>query len=289
MRDLFKDPTYNRALDLIESGDFAGAERVSRFLLRDDPTSTYARMMLGIALSHQGKYWEAEPHLRLATQAMLGPATPHNELGFVYSQLDRPELALPHFQKAVQVNPRMVAYHFQLGCCLTALDRHEEAGGYLETASRMAPDNSSYLRALGRVYVRLGRLDSALEVRLRAHALAPEDHFTKKALASSYSLLGRFKEALDYNQQAIDLAPDVCGNYAHRAVILHKTGETAAAMNNYAVARDLTHGCSDGLVRELRTSWKLAGLLGNTDTQDFIAERLAAFVAPASEHAAPSI
>jgi tetratricopeptide (TPR) repeat protein len=282
-------PAYNRAVALIEVGDFAGAEGALRWLLREDPEDNCARALLGATLVKLDKCMEAEPHLRLAVLEFPDEAFVHNALGWVYGELNRPDLALTYYQRAAHLSSDPMMNLCNIGNCLLRLDRPAEALAPLEAASRMAPEDIWILMDLGAAYTRLARHNLALDVRLRAHSLDPNNHVSIGALASSYSALGQFDTALEYNERAIGLAPDNVVHRSHRALILNKMGRRKDAMEAYATARETTNGCSAQLTSHLRASWKLSCLLENTATQDFTAERLAAFVAPASEHAAPSI
>ena len=83
------------------SGDRASAETAFQKGVQRDPHNVQCRMNYGLMLARAGREKEAVEHL----QAVLKPAQVHYNLGSVYEQQGRKEMAKVHYKKAVELSP----------------------------------------------------------------------------------------------------------------------------------------------------------------------------------------
>ena len=83
------------------SGDRASAEQAFQTGVQRDPHNVQCRVNYGLMLARAGREKEAVEHL----QAVLKPAQVHYNLGSVYEQQGRKEMAKVHYKKAVELSP----------------------------------------------------------------------------------------------------------------------------------------------------------------------------------------
>jgi tetratricopeptide (TPR) repeat protein len=83
------------------SGDRASAEEAFQTGVQRDPKNVQCRVNYGLMLARSGRENEALQQL----SAVLKPAQAHYNLGSVYEQQGRKEMAKMHYKKAVQLSP----------------------------------------------------------------------------------------------------------------------------------------------------------------------------------------
>jgi capsular polysaccharide transport system permease protein len=173
------------------------------------------------------------------------------------------EKAIVFAEQASRLAPDNFEFACHAGCLLTDAGRVEDALPYLRRAIAVEPDNPRALRALSAVDHALGRLDDALRGALRAVRLAPSDgDLTAHAaelllragqtdeataqldralalnpadarlwrLASEAATIGNAPDkALATIDRALELTPDNADYHLHRAHLLFRRGDFAAA------------------------------------------------------------
>lgn len=110
-------------------------------------------------LIRQGKYDQAEPHLRRAIQADLtfGPA--HNNLGLIYFHQKRFYDAAWEFDYAIKLMPYQPDARNNLGLVFEETGKLGDAVEAYERARQMAPDNPEYIGNLARTRIKRGDRD----------------------------------------------------------------------------------------------------------------------------------
>ena len=83
------------------SGDAASAERAFQKGVQRDPGNVQCRVNYGLMLARAGREKEAVEQL----EAVLKPAQVHYNLGSVYEQQGRKEMAKLHYTKALELSP----------------------------------------------------------------------------------------------------------------------------------------------------------------------------------------
>ena len=88
------DPTFQRAMAALQTGNTKGAEQLLKTLLRAQPRHVAALNVLGIVLTQQSQFGEAEIYLRQALRENArSDATLYN-YGLVLKALKRPAEAI---------------------------------------------------------------------------------------------------------------------------------------------------------------------------------------------------
>lgn len=112
-----------------------------------------------VHLLDQGKFEEAEAHLKKSVEAdvMYGPA--HNNLGLVYYHQGKLYPAAWEFQNAIRLMPYQPEPRNNLGLVFEKAGKITSAAEAYEKARQMEPDNPEYLANLARAKVRRGDRD----------------------------------------------------------------------------------------------------------------------------------
>ncbi len=111
---------FDRALQLAQKGDQAGAIGEWKQAVKISPDDATAQNNLGVALARLGKYDEAIPHYQRALEINPQDAKSENNLGVVLLQTGRFSEALPHFERALEIDHDFAEAHAGLGRALAA-------------------------------------------------------------------------------------------------------------------------------------------------------------------------
>lgn len=106
---------FDRAVVLMSSGDFAGAEQGFRSLATAYPSYSGPLLNLGILHAKAGKLDEAEKVIRDAIARNGNNAAAFNQLGIVYRKLGRFKEADEAYTRAVQIDPNYALAYLNLG------------------------------------------------------------------------------------------------------------------------------------------------------------------------------
>lgn len=166
---------------LIEAGRLEAAEAALRDLLSRSE-NPFARDLLGVVLSRQGRYDEAEPEFRKAIAGLPEPAIAHQHLARLYLAQQRPAQAAAELRAAARLKP----LPRDLGLQLAALER---AAGDLDAAAeqfRAVAERHDSVRALlelARIAAGRRDYDTSLGALRQALQLAPNSEAVLRAHA----------------------------------------------------------------------------------------------------------
>jgi Flp pilus assembly protein TadD len=93
---------FDQALDLINAGDLGAAETRCRAALKRYPRDVNIQALLGALLVKMERGDEAEATLRAVIAAAPTFAKPHEDLGHLLVQANRPADALPILERATR-------------------------------------------------------------------------------------------------------------------------------------------------------------------------------------------
>ena len=112
---------------LLDAGDFAGAERALRRALELRPGHAATHFKLANACKEQNKLAEAEQHYVAALALEPRYAEAHNNLGAALQLLGRVQAAQASYRRAIEVKPGLAQPYLNLGRLLQALGRADQA------------------------------------------------------------------------------------------------------------------------------------------------------------------
>jgi tetratricopeptide (TPR) repeat protein len=175
--DLFRQGNAAQA-----AGDYATAERIFRQVLQQDRDNASAYYRLGIALSAQGRYGEAEvaylEALRLEQNplTLLAYSVPriHFELGIALAEQGRYGEAEAAYRESIRLDPNSPSAYNNLGAVLGNQGRLEEAEAAFREALRLDPNDATAYDNLGVALAEQGRLEEAEAAFREALLVVPE-------------------------------------------------------------------------------------------------------------------
>jgi adenylate cyclase len=227
-----------RELYSLTSEGLEQAELIGRELLRREPSSAKARLIIALALYH------------------------YITMGYKPHTKEIREETLRFAREAAQEDSNdefaVCVYGFVLN---DLLNRHQEAIIQYEQALRINPNFSIAYGSLGTAYMCVGRLDEAIrqtEIAIRLNPRDPSVFFRYVTLAEINLCKGNLDEALHWARQAIGLRPSYFYSHALAAAILGLLGDQDAAQ---LAAANLRMVVPDMTKEKIRESYSLTGSL----------------------------
>ncbi len=271
---------FDQALGLINAGDLAAAETRCRSALERFPQDVNMRALLGALLVKMERSGEAENTLREVVSAAPSFAKPHEDLGYLLLQANRPADALPFLERATRLDPALEQAWFKLGKALALLGRGPEADtafekcfalsperrlmaiaaehqkeGRTEEAERLYrrvlrehPRNIDAMRLLALIAVKAEHVDDAENLLERAIAIAPDFMLAILDLGRIRKEQDRYGEALECFDRAIALEPTQVQTHFLRAATLARASFTNEAIAGYRHCLALRPGHAGALL-----------------------------------------
>lgn len=118
---------FSAGVELLDAGDFIGAERELRRALELRPGHAATHYKLANACKERGKLAEAERHYLAVLALEPRHAEAHNNLGAVLQLLQRWEAAQASYRRAIAAKPELSQPYLNLGRLLQQLGQAQEA------------------------------------------------------------------------------------------------------------------------------------------------------------------
>ena len=164
-----------QALELIQSGRTAEAERSLRACIAQAPDNVDALHYLGLLCHQSGRADEAVALIGRAVELAPGTAFLHANYAEALRVSGKLDAALHHARDAVRIEPAQPNFQFNLAHALEAMGRPGEALDAARRALALRPDWVEALSLGASLCFALERLDEALALAQRACALRPDD------------------------------------------------------------------------------------------------------------------
>jgi Flp pilus assembly protein TadD len=174
-----------------KSGDFEGAERKYRELLRQTPLNAELYNSIATILDIQGRYQEA----------------------------------IAHYNKAILLNPLLSVARYNLA---NTLRRTGDDNGALETLQQVTNENCEFIEAwksLAMIYVSREDFAKAASCFRKIVELAPDDIESRCALGNMCSEVGLFTEAVACFETVLKVKPDHISALESLGSALHELDE----------------------------------------------------------------
>jgi len=145
------DAAFRQAVALQTKGDFAGAEKIYRAILKQYPKHFQTLSNLGSTLLFMERLEEAVQVLRKALNQDPNSAVAHTLLARALHLLDRHAESLERAKRAIALNPALPDAHATLAQALGDLGRYDEARAALARAMDLAPDDARFYYNWGQI------------------------------------------------------------------------------------------------------------------------------------------
>jgi Flp pilus assembly protein TadD len=179
----------------------------------------------------------------------LGRAHADYLRGLAFEALGLNDKAVRAFERAVRARSEDGELNLALGRTLSAVGEHTRAVGVLERAAGALPEHADVQNALGVALYKLGAAGDARLAFLRAVKLSPDEVGFLVNLGRTCCDVRLFGEAQSALERALRLEPASAEAHASMAVLCHRTGERARALQHARAA--LAEEPDDDTVREL--------------------------------------
>jgi tetratricopeptide (TPR) repeat protein len=230
-------------LTLHRSGDFDGAEKTYREVLRLQPEDPHALHLLGVVRGQKGDYRDA---IALITRSLRGRppgANVLNDLGMALAGADRKREAVDAFVQAIAVDPSFLPAYNNLGNAQLALGRAGEAAEAYRQALTLRPDFVDALGNLAGALNAQGRSEDALQHARAALRLDPGFVEARNSAGLALVRLGRVEEGIEEFRSAIAQRPDYVEALSNLGNALRAVLRDGEAMSAYtrALEKDPRH------------------------------------------------
>lgn len=217
------DAWYNLGALAEQSGDYDRALRSYQAGLRDEPDNVHlAAGEIGV-LRKLKKYSDAEARSRDAIRRNANNIGAYNNLGLVYLDQGKVDLAQFVYQRAINVVEGAVddaSIHCNLGRVYLTQKHKELATAEFEAALVIDPKLVSALMMLGELHLQDHNWDAAVVALEKARDLDPENAAIRMNLGIAYRGLKRFDESKRSYEKALDLNPSNPDPYLNLGVLL---------------------------------------------------------------------
>jgi Tfp pilus assembly protein PilF len=245
---------YEAAVQHLQAGRSADAERCCQTILAEDPANSDALHLmglmaaranrldsaveffaeairrnpnnsdyfsnLGLVLQRQGRLEEA---VKIYDRALLlNPnfAECWNNLALVLQKLNRSDEAVASYERALKIDPRHLSAINNLGKLLFELDRYEEALPFFELSDQIKSGDAGIYNTRGVCLQRTMKFEEALVSFKQARAVDPDLPEAHNNLATVYQASGRHDKALVSLDRALALRPLYGEALINRAITL---------------------------------------------------------------------
>jgi tetratricopeptide (TPR) repeat protein len=192
-----------------EWNDFEEVERNDRIeelkrIVSQNAEDYMAHYNLGVALSDEGRNFDAMEAYEQAIRLAPTYAPAHYNLGGIFIELGRPGFAEKEFEEAVRLDPNFAPAHFMLGVVYGALGKHCEAIEATKRGIKVDPDDPRAYFNIGHAYMQLKEFENAVSWFEQAVNVDPGFPPAYFEMGKSYRMRGLIKEEIDAYVKAVE-------------------------------------------------------------------------------------
>jgi tetratricopeptide (TPR) repeat protein len=214
------------------------------------PANAYAQNGLGSALSDEGKWTEAIPHLKTALRIRPDYPDALVNLGVALVNLDRREEAIPYYERALQINPYSSEAHYNLGDALAAQGKIPEAIQHFEQALKSEPDHAGAHYDLGLYLGIEGKWDEAIPHFEQSFRFKVDQADARYITGVALATQKKWAEAIRLYQQAIQLKPALAEARYRLGIALSAQHKWPEALESFHQALALATSQGDAALAE---------------------------------------
>jgi len=226
---------------LYQNGNIDGAIAEFKTAISLDPSDVNIRNSLGVCYGILGDSKKALKEFQEALRLDPNEVMAMYNIGLLKMLNNKLPDALKYFLDADRKKEEDIfEVAFQIGRVYLDMGKSELAKEFLEKAVKLNPESRSALNSLGECYTALNMTDEAISVYKKAIRKNPNDAEALSALGCLFDLLGENPEITTiFCQQSIDIAPEN-GLYRYRLGSLYlKRNQLEDALIQFQKAQDL--------------------------------------------------
>ncbi|MDR6265315.1 sulfotransferase [Roseobacter sp. N2S] len=220
----------NVLVQVLNSGDFANAQRVARDMSAAFPNEPFVYNILGYASGMVGDQKAAIEAFKWAIKLNPNFVEAMSNYGSYLVQIERPNDAVPVLQKAIAKKPDYAEAHHNLGVAYFAMGQSDAALQHYDLALKYAPNYANALNSRGSLKTsRHDRVGAEADFRA-ALAIAPKDAGALANLAGVFAADGKSAEAVELLEQALVIDSKNTETLLQLAIIYNESGQSTQAI-----------------------------------------------------------
>lgn len=220
-----QDGEASRAAQMMQAGDFPGAEHIWRQLAKSHPLNAIVHANLGVVLAQENKLAEAVTEYRRSLQ--LKPNQPE-----VQSNLAIAEFKQGHFENTIGVLKQVAKQKLDdqrstilIGMSYYGLHQYQQAAEFLRTAVQHDPSNLELKNVLAQSCLWSRHYDCAMAQFKDMLAINPESAQAHMLLAEALDGMGKTDEAIQELEDTARSSPREPVLHFELGYLYYKQGE----------------------------------------------------------------
>jgi len=235
--DIYKK--FDRAADLIKTGQYDAAIGAWKELLAEIPDDPRIHNNLATALGQTGRYAEAIPEFEKALEIKPQYRAAYENLGVALLKVGRPDDAIRIFQQGLQYYPDSAELHTHLALVLESQGRTDDAIAEFENSLQSNPNDANVHFALGWALASKGDRDQAISEYKEALRLNPQDELAHVNLGLMLGSKGDWDRAIEEERAALLLDPKDASAHVYLGGLLEQQGNDDGAIAEYRAGLSL--------------------------------------------------
>jgi tetratricopeptide (TPR) repeat protein len=215
---------------LLSEGDYRQAERIATELIESGKQDATLWFALARIFYRTNRLEEALEHCKIAASLQPQWVDPVYLAGLIYKATGHPGGAASAWEQVISRNSQHLYANMQLASLFAETGKHPRAIHYYRAAHSLAPDNTTILCNLGHLLHEAGNYEEAIRLYQRAIELQPDTELFYINMAYTYQAMEKYRDAMRWYREARRVNPDSPAAAAGEANILHRTGDTSAAI-----------------------------------------------------------
>jgi predicted O-linked N-acetylglucosamine transferase (SPINDLY family) len=200
---------FRRAVEAFYAKDLVKAERILQQIAKASRNIFEVEHLLGVVKLVQGRFSEAEVHLRAAVALNGSNDEALSNYGYALKSLNRPQEALTYFTRALAVNPRNPLSYHNRGSILAEFARsYSEAIDQFDKAILYNPNFADAYASKGNCLEKLKRYEDALVAYDKALSIKPDLELAWLGRGNAFRNLKRYDDAFATYDKALSVKPD---------------------------------------------------------------------------------
>jgi protein O-GlcNAc transferase len=249
---------FRRAVDAFHANDLVKAERILQQIAKSSRNIFEVEHLLGVVKLVQGRFSEAEIHLKAAVALNGSSDEALSNYGYALKALNRPQEALAYFTRALAVNPRNpLSYHNRGSILAESARNYSEAIDQFDKAIIFNPNFAEAYSSKGNCLEKLKRYEDALVAYDKALSLKPDLEIAWLGRGNVFRNLKRYDEAFATYDKALSVKPGFEEAWVGRGDVLADLKRHDEALAAYDKALSIKPDLENAWVARGHVFWSL--------------------------------